>query len=135
MIAPRKPTTAEPAGSPARVEEADQAGTTAAWACGLGAATTQDSTTHPGMAKGRCGATCLWTVAVPRLHGLGGRCGGPGGPVANTSRREILRHPLPGRHARGADKETSTKRASGVPAPLGQRSDADLAALCRRRAG
>ncbi|KAL1424588.1 hypothetical protein MTO96_019992 [Rhipicephalus appendiculatus] len=34
-----------------------------------------------------------------------------------------------------ADMETATKRASRAPAPLDQRSDADLAALCRRRMG
>ncbi|KAL1482053.1 hypothetical protein MTO96_034050 [Rhipicephalus appendiculatus] len=34
-----------------------------------------------------------------------------------------------------ADSEATTKRASRAPAPLGQRSDANLAALCRRRMG
>ncbi|KAL1471844.1 hypothetical protein MTO96_039680 [Rhipicephalus appendiculatus] len=34
-----------------------------------------------------------------------------------------------------ADREATTKRASRAPAPLGQRSDADLAALCQRRMG
>ncbi|KAH7957399.1 hypothetical protein HPB52_018549 [Rhipicephalus sanguineus] len=34
-----------------------------------------------------------------------------------------------------AEKEAKPKKASGAPAPLGQRSDADLAALCRRRLG
>ncbi|KAL1419382.1 hypothetical protein MTO96_005118 [Rhipicephalus appendiculatus] len=34
-----------------------------------------------------------------------------------------------------ADREAAAKRASRPPAPLGQRSDADLAALCRRRMG
>ncbi|KAH7981641.1 hypothetical protein HPB52_000416 [Rhipicephalus sanguineus] len=33
------------------------------------------------------------------------------------------------------EKEAKSKKASGAPAPLGQRSDADLAALCRRRLG
>ncbi|KAH7957406.1 hypothetical protein HPB52_018567 [Rhipicephalus sanguineus] len=58
--------------------------------------------------------------AVPRLQGLRGRCGGP-----------LLQRS----HARGTDKGASTKRASMAQAPLGQRSNADLAALCRHRMG
>ncbi|KAH7969178.1 hypothetical protein HPB52_015502 [Rhipicephalus sanguineus] len=142
-------------GLPARVEEAGQASTTAAWASSLGAATTQASGTqrgHMDTAAGTGGAAFLLQrrtmegaktgvprpapapcpVAVPRLHSLGSRCGGRGGPAAVTSRRSILCHmrrggalqePLQRRPARGAD----------TPAPLGQRSDADLAAICRRR--
>ncbi|KAL1426102.1 hypothetical protein MTO96_018575 [Rhipicephalus appendiculatus] len=34
-----------------------------------------------------------------------------------------------------ADREAAMKRALRAPAPLGQRSDADLAALCQRRMG
>ncbi|KAH7955398.1 hypothetical protein HPB52_000820 [Rhipicephalus sanguineus] len=33
------------------------------------------------------------------------------------------------------EKEAKTKRAAGAPAPPGQRSDANLATLCRRRLG
>ncbi|KAH7976915.1 hypothetical protein HPB52_021492 [Rhipicephalus sanguineus] len=88
-------------------------------------------------------------VAVPRLHRLGSGCGGPGGQlplpagvtfcatcgVAVHFRRHYHGYLHVAGKKAAVEKEAKTKRASGAPAPLGQRCDADLAALCRRRLG
>ncbi|KAL1448014.1 hypothetical protein MTO96_028299 [Rhipicephalus appendiculatus] len=107
-------------GSPARTEEADQAGTTAAWARGFGATSpTQDRRTqrdHVDTTTMAGGAAFLLQrrtvedskgatrpapgpcpVAVSRLHGGGGRRGSAGCPATDTGRCDLLRHVRRGR--------------------------------------
>ncbi|KAH7969562.1 hypothetical protein HPB52_019461 [Rhipicephalus sanguineus] len=152
-MAPRKPTRREPAACRQGSKRPAKRVPTAAWASSLGAATTQASGTQRAtwtqprgqevpsfffsegtMEGAKTGvprpAPAPCPVAVPRLHSLGSRCGGRGGPAAVTSRRSILCQVRRG----GALQEPlhgDLHVARDTPAPLGQRSDADLAAICQ----